>query len=224
MQCCSVIIRFNLRAVLLFAVLTGGCAPAILPTDGVTPLPRVLPADGDAATDGVTPRAFHLTAAAVVRPDNEAARRVRIIWRRTSGEDGAHDAVRIKDQFGVTHARLLRTPQQAMLDMGGKKITGKNAAVLAEKILGYPLPVEAFGYWIVGVPAPGAASSVTPSVETTRNIAGEIAEISQFGWRISYLRRDGDGKPLDILLIAPAAKNVPAATIDIKIKEWLLPY
>jgi len=52
---------------------------------------------------------------------------------------------------------------------------------LLGQILGIPVPWEALGYWVLGLPAPGKSKAEYDSL-------GRLRRLDQHGWQIEYLR------------------------------------
>jgi len=65
----------------------------------------------------------------------------------------------------------------------GEEYSGDDAAAILSDQLGFVPPFDALRYWVLGLVAPGEA----PTDQQT-NGAGRLAELTQWGWHISYER------------------------------------
>jgi outer membrane lipoprotein LolB len=62
----------------------------------------------------------------------------------------------------------------------GKVFQAPDAESLLQQHLGWQLPLEAFRYWVTGMPAPGTDAKLN------FNPDGQLAELQQEQWHISY--------------------------------------
>lgn len=155
---------------------------------------------------------FHVSARVTVRPEAGAVRRFPILWRRVAAADGqATDDIRIRHPLGGVVGRIERTPTEAVLTWRGETIRAANAALLAKRLLGHPVPVDALGHWLQGRPAPHGDVA-----ERVVDTAQRLREIHQDGWRVHYRQYNEQGLPTDILLVTPSAR------IDVHIRKWLI--
>ena len=187
----------------MFIVVLSGCAGSPSQTASIS-------APSPAATEEKF--IFRVLSRVVIRPNNGgAAKQFSIVWTRLLRGEEVHDNVLVKNPLGATEARLTRSPHQAVLERQGKKTTAENAAALSQQMLGYALPIDSFGYWIVGVSNPYYSTSekILPG--------GEIIEILQNDWEVDYAERDDDNRPKKINL------NSATARIEVDVKKWLTP-
>lgn len=103
--------------------------------------------------------------------------------------------------LGTTLARVESGPEGARLQVPGngdmREARGRNAEALSEELLGYALPVQGIGDWILGRPAPSRAAR-------TREEDGRIVAIEQDGWSIEVADRLLDGAPRRLVFRRPA--------------------
>ena len=188
--------NFIVKACLLLWCLLalGGCA-------GTTPAQLTLP----------TTSLFNLYGQITIsRPEDKTQRRFFITWQRQQVQGGTDDKVEIKTPFGSTQARLHFTPQQARLEYQNKTVTDTRADRLVQRIVGYPLPLPAFAYWITGSVVPDVAA------EVSHNSNGAINSINQYKWIIRYLSRYPDGAPEKIIF-----SDQRGIKVQVHIRRWL---
>ena len=65
----------------------------------------------------------------------------------------------------------------------GEQLDGAAARAELERRLGFVLPLDELRWWLLGVPAPGAAELNQDAV------SGEIHDFTQHGWRVSIVTR-----------------------------------
>lgn len=190
--------RFSRLFIFLSAAVLAGCSLPLSP-------PPSPPADEEQIV-------FRFLATATIRAkDGGAARRLPFVWTRRLRREAVEDELLVKNALGATEARLTRSSQEATLEWKGEKTVEADAPTLARRLLGYALPVDSFGYWIVGFSDPN--ESAREKIEP----GGEIIAIWQKGWHIEYDDRDDRGRPQKITLSAEAA------TIVVDVKKWLTP-
>jgi outer membrane lipoprotein LolB len=93
-----------------------------------------------------------------------------------------------------------------------QRLQGANADALAEKVLGWSLPVSGIGDWIVGRPVAARAH---------RSTEGEEPRIEQDGWTIRVLERfDGDaGAPRRLAFERAPSAGSPAVTLRLVLDD-----
>jgi outer membrane lipoprotein LolB len=85
--------------------------------------------------------------------------------------------------LGATVARLRQDASGALLiTSDGREHRAKDLQQLAFSVLGWDLPVAGLPYWVRGLEWPGAAAE-----QETWDEQGRPKQLSQAGWRISYL-------------------------------------
>jgi outer membrane lipoprotein LolB len=72
-----------------------------------------------------------------------------------------------------------------------------DAATLAERALGFPLPVESLAWWIRAAPRPGHPHAVE------RDAAGRVSVLWQEGWSVAYAYDEGAARPLRVFATYP---------------------
>jgi outer membrane lipoprotein LolB len=110
--------------------------------------------------------------------------------------------------LGSTLARLQSDGRQARVSVataqGVQGAEGEDAAPLAERLLGWSLPLADLGDWVDGRPSPGRPASP---------LSGATPGFTQDGWQVSELPGEGGGRRL--LLERAAAPG--AAGVRLKI-------
>jgi outer membrane lipoprotein LolB len=118
---------------------------------------------------------------------------------------------------GTTLARIESGPEGAVLRAAGNgtsEVRGRDAAALAEQVLGWPMPVSGIGDWIVGRPDPRRPSRAIADT-------GAAKAFEQDGWRIEIAEQFEDGTPRRLVMTRPAragttvAPATPAITLRI---------
>ncbi|MFO1318663.1 MAG: lipoprotein insertase outer membrane protein LolB [Burkholderiales bacterium] len=95
---------------------------------------------------------------------------------------GAHDAVDLYTPVGTLYARLRRDPAGAVMEMAdGKRYEDRDAGRLAERVLGWELPLDALSAWLFTRPAPGPAPDRIDADDK-----GRPTLMVQSGWRVRY--------------------------------------
>ncbi|VUD59838.1 Outer-membrane lipoprotein LolB [Thalassocella blandensis] len=89
--------------------------------------------------------------------------------------------IRIAGALGVGSAKLVKKGAQISLTTKHDTIQANSAEQLLEQTLGWSMPVSHLSYWIKGLAAPTTSAD---------NIAigdmGELIQLEQEGWKISY--------------------------------------
>lgn len=133
------------------------------------------------------------------RVENQSGRFTLVINAGTTTID-------LASPLGNTLARLQSSSAGARLQVpeGGslREIHDTNAEALAERVLGFALPLAGLPWWIRGEPAPDRAARV-------EHEAGAIARIEQDGWTILVNERfDSPPSPRRLTLArAPSAQS-----------------
>jgi outer membrane lipoprotein LolB len=96
-------------------------------------------------------------------------------WRQSGAATEAH----LAGPFGVGALVLKRTPEG--LSLNGAPPSDAVLAELQDK-LGFDLPLDNLRYWLLGIPDPGSASTVT------RNAQDRALNLAQSGWTVDYDR------------------------------------
>jgi len=143
--------------------------------------------------------------------------------RFTLAITGAQLVLDLATPLGTTLARVESGPAGAVLRAPGatgmQEARGANAEVLAEELLGWPLPVQGIGDWIVGRPA-----SARPS--RTRSEDGQVRTIEQDGWTIEIAERFASGAPRRLVFMRAGrpgglfALPAPAITLRLVLDEY----
>jgi len=107
------------------------------------------------------------------------------------------DEILLLAPLGQTVARIHRDAQGVSLEESGKRYVAQSMEMLTQQVLGWELPLSGLRYWATAVAAPGNA------VDIKRNPNGQIKEMHQDGWDISYSRyanESADSLPLRFVL------------------------
>jgi outer membrane lipoprotein LolB len=125
--------------------------------------------------------------------------------------------VDLASAIGTTLARIESGPEGAVLRAAGNgasEVRGRDAAALAEQVLGWPMPVAGIGHWIVGRPDPRRPSRAITDTEG-------VTAFEQDGWRIEIAEQFENGSPRRLVMTRPAragttiAPAAPAVTLRI---------
>jgi outer membrane lipoprotein LolB len=115
-------------------------------------------------------------------------------WEHAPGRD----AITLATPMGTTLARLERDARGASVEMADGRIErASDAARLAERAIGVPLPVESLAWWIRGVPHANSPHAIE------RDAAGRVAVLRQDGWTLVYAYADGSDRPFRMLATYP---------------------
>ncbi|MGH6622968.1 MAG: lipoprotein insertase outer membrane protein LolB [Burkholderiaceae bacterium] len=126
---------------------------------------------------------------------------------------GTEQVFDLATPIGTTIARVEIGPNGArargpQLD----EVRGDNADALAERLLGWPLPVGGLADWIEGRPVPGRPARV-------ERIDGRVASIVQDGWTIQVaesfeaVNQVAPRRPRRLVIERPASGPDPAVTV-----------
>ena len=153
---------------LIMLLLLGGCAT----TPGVPLTQR--PAQAEVSS-------FAFNGRVSVRHDGE---------RSTAGVRWTHrgetDEILLLAPLGQTVARIYSNPLGVTLEESGKVYFEQDAETLTERVLGWHLPLSGMRSWVLALPAAGSAA------EIERADNGQLKELRQDGWQISYTRYAAD--------------------------------
>jgi outer membrane lipoprotein LolB len=95
---------------------------------------------------------------------------------------GATDEILLLAPLGQTMARIYSDGKGVSLEESGKVYTATDAETLTERVLGWHLPLSGMRYWVLALPATGS-ESVAERAES-----GQLRELRQDGWEITYTR------------------------------------
>jgi len=127
-------------------------------------------------------------------------------WEHVPGRD----AIELATPMGTTLARLERDAGGASIKRAdGAVERARDAATLAERALGFPLPVESLAWWIRAVPHPGAPHAIE------RDASGRVLVLRQDGWSVVYAYDDRAARPLRLY-----ATYYPDLEVRIVIDAW----
>ncbi|HXX86037.1 MAG TPA: lipoprotein insertase outer membrane protein LolB [Casimicrobiaceae bacterium] len=169
-----------------------GCALALADCAGVGPERGSAPVAFAAARP-----AFELAGRLSLKRGGEALT-ANFRWQHTPGQD----EIDLASPTGQTLARLYGAPGIASLQTAdGRVETAVDWNALTARALEWSLPVEGLGFWIQGIPRPGAAFTVEPGAGT------EPGVLRQDGWTIVYLAfgqdENGVSRPARMVLSYP---------------------
>jgi outer membrane lipoprotein LolB len=95
---------------------------------------------------------------------------------------GNTDEILLLAPFGQTVARIYSDTQGVLLEASGKTYFEQDAETLTERVLGWHLPLSGMRFWVLALPAFGS-DAVAERAEN-----GQLKELRQDGWEISYTR------------------------------------
>jgi outer membrane lipoprotein LolB len=144
-----------------------------------------------------------------------APQRENVSGRFVLASGAAQTTLDLASPLGTTLARLESSPAGARLqvpeDGALREVRDADAGSLAERVLGFPLPLAGLPWWIRGEPMPGRA--------VRRLNADALATFEQDGWRVSIDERFAAGAPRRMTLIRPAAAAAPAITLRVVLDD-----
>lgn len=97
-------------------------------------------------------------------------------WERSA--DG--DELTLLTPLGQIAAVLKQDMRGLSLAMGDRQYSAVDGEALTQQVLGYTLPVNGLGYWILGQPSPNSSADVE------RRPNGTAIKLAQNGWQIDY--------------------------------------
>jgi len=150
----------------LAAVLIAGCAS--------------LPKEEEGSLSGAPASAervkhFALSGRIAVR-QGEKGQYGNLRWERSV--DG--DELTLLTPLGQTAAVLKQDTRGVSLTLGDRRYSAVDGEALTQQVLGYTLPVNGLGYWILGQPSPDSPA------EIERRPNGTAIKLAQHGWQIDY--------------------------------------
>ncbi|CAG0975409.1 Outer-membrane lipoprotein LolB [Burkholderiales bacterium] len=108
------------------------------------------------------------------------------------------DTISLATPMGTTLARLERAADGASIEKAdGAVERAPDVATLADRALGFPLPVESLSWWIRGAPRPGLAHAIE------RDASGRAAMLHQGGWSVAFAYADGATRPSRLVASYP---------------------
>lgn len=120
--------------------------------------------------------------------------------------------IRFSGPLGSGSAHLIWEPSGARLETGRETIVSDSLDELAWRLTGLWLPVEALSYWVRGLAWPDSAP-----VNTSRDSDGNLSELEQLGWKLSFDRyRSVDGLLLPHRVRARQGDN----RLSLVIQQW----
>jgi outer membrane lipoprotein LolB len=149
--------------------------------------------------------AFEMTGRFAARQGDDAGGG-RITWRHTQAEDD----LMVFSPLGQGLARITRRNGVYVLEAGeDRRWESTDAAELAERALGFSIPVQRLSDWVLARPVPGGEADVQ------RDAEGRVQWIRQDGWKIEYPAYSG---------ILPQRIRVSRADFELRlsIDSWRL--
>jgi outer membrane lipoprotein LolB len=132
----------------------------------VAPAPAPTVGDGD----------FEMTGRFAARQGDDAGGG-RIAWRHTRTEDD----LMLSSPLGQGLARITRRDGLYVLETGeDRRWESTDPSELAERALGFSIPVQGLSDWVLARPMPGREADVE------RDADGRVQWIRQDGWKIEY--------------------------------------
>ena len=118
------------------------------------------------------------------------------------------DEVLISSPLGQGIARIVREQGEVVLTTAKREeYRAADAESLTEKVLGFRLPLSGLADWVRARPSAGHAFHVERTPE------GRVRSLQQRGWRIEYLRYDGE-RPALLQL------SYPGIELRLAITQW----
>ncbi len=108
-----------------------------------------------------------------------------ILWRHISLKKGIID---LSGPLYFGGVRITYDEDHATLDTGDEKVTAASPTLLAWRVTGMLLPVEALDWWVRGLPWPKADVK-----KKSVNTAGQILTLEQAGWQLEFDRYQQQG-------------------------------
>ncbi len=100
-----------------------------------------------------------------------------ITWQHSANTD----SIDVYTPLGSKIAHIDQTSAQVTLtNAKGEQITAQDAETLTEKTLGWRLPLNGLGDWVVGRP------TAAPISQQAWDSLGRLTQLEQQGWQISY--------------------------------------
>ena len=118
------------------------------------------------------------------------------------------DEVLISSPLGQGIARIVREQGEVVLTTAKREeYRAADAESLTEKVLGFRLPLSGLADWVRARPSGGHAFHIERTPE------GRVRSLQQRGWRIEYLRYDGE-RPALLQL------SYPGIELRLAITQW----
>lgn len=125
-------------------------------------------------------------------------------WQHARGGD----EVLISSPLGQGVARIVREEGEVVLTTAQREeYRAADAESLTEKVLGFRLPLSGLADWVRARPSGGHVYHVERSAE------GRVRTLEQRGWRIEYLRYEGE-RPALLQL------SYPGIELRLAITQW----
>ncbi|KAB7623785.1 lipoprotein insertase outer membrane protein LolB [Alkalilimnicola sp. S0819] len=184
--------------VLLAALLLVGCATRP-PQEDVR---------GDREQALLAVEQWSLSGRAVLRAPRESGR-FSVAWR----QDGAAYDIWLRAPLGAGSLHLRGEPGRASLQTRDRILRAASPAQLLAAYLPAPLPVEALGYWLRGLPQPGGGARLQ------RDEDGLPRALAQGAWEVEYRRYVSVG---GFLLPEVLHLRGPDVELRLAVNEWVL--
>ncbi|WP_374512043.1 lipoprotein insertase outer membrane protein LolB [Niveibacterium sp.] len=125
---------------------------------------------------------------------------------------GVRDTVRLETPLGQTVAELQLDPLRAHVQLGdGRAFEAADDVVLAEQVIGVPLPLRQFAGWLRAEPGATAAG-------IERDADARIVSMRDSGWLLSYSGYGSVDSVAGPSLIEAKQGDV---VVRVKIESWL---
>lgn len=157
--------------------------------------------------------AWSLRGRLAVRTDDHGGQAT-LSWERAA----VRDSIRLDGPFGQGVVRVTQDADGAqLLDAEAREYRAATAGELLYRYTGWELPIDELGWWVRGLPAPGAAST------RVLDEAGRLRSLSQQGWRVQYeryLRVGAVELPGRLTLVRAADSSRPGMEVRFVIERW----
>lgn len=146
-----------------------------------------------------------LEAKAGVRDDSSSTT-LSIDWQRS----GINDTVKLTGPLGQGRAELTGRRGRYQLSLNNETYQAASLSELGAMLFEPALPLDEIGYWVRGVPAPGAG------FVADYNELGLLGQLDQAGWTVLYQRYQGETLPLPSKLTIRQGE----VTAKIVVRSW----
>ena len=99
----------------------------------------------------------------------------------TLSHENLTDNLEIRGPLGSSIAKINVSASRASLEQNGKITSAVDADQLVQQATGLPIPARGLSAWLSGYVRSGSPGSIK------RNINGQVTEIAQDGWQLSYI-------------------------------------